>query len=364
MTLSVAPPTFPLPSRYKYDNETLDGGQGAVYICRDKLLDRRVAVKALHTMSNAPSMIKELEARAKIKSKHVVEVYEVLTAPNSIPFALVMEYISGNTLWDKSNHPKDTKERLRLLYQLACGIADIHAANVIHRDIKPQNIKIDDNGVLKIFDLGISNLDADNASTVGGAGTYIFLGPEFYGRLPLSVTRAADIYAFGVIAWHILAPIIPQCLIDLPPQNAKSAPLPPISGYSSDIGQVASLIDACLAILPAARPTAEQLKEKLRKEITQGRKRGLFAYGAQTWELQTIGKVIRLTVGSLGTLMVGYDGYDFAIKDVTGAVFVNNEPAAIGYLFPESCVLTFGDPSLRSARGFVTFNASQPAIVL
>jgi serine/threonine protein kinase len=364
MSALAAPPLFNLPKRYEYDNETIGGGQGAVYICKDKLLERRVAVKALHTISNAASLTKEIEARAKIESKHVAEIYEVIHTSSGIPFALVLEYISGVTLQEKATHPASTDARLRLLYQLACGLNDIHAANVIHRDIKPQNIKVDEGGILKIFDLGISNLDADNASTVGGAGTFVFLAPELYAVKPLPVTRAVDIYAFGVIAWHLLAPGLPQCLIDLPPQNAMSSPLPSLASYATDLGEVASLIDIALSVSAAARPSATELKDGFRRRLTQGRRRGLFTSGPEVWELQTVGKITSFTVGSLGALKVAYDGYNFVIREVTGSVLVNNAPAAVGYHFPESCVLTFGDASLGSRRAFLSFNASQPEIVL
>lgn len=364
MSSSAAPPLFSLPKRYEYDNETLGGGQGAVYICKDKLLDRLVAVKALHTMSNAASLSKEIEARAKIESKHVAEIYEVLHTSSGVPFALVLEYISGATLLEKTSHPPGTEARLRLLYQLACALGDIHAANVIHRDIKPQNIKVDDGGILKIFDLGISNLDADNASTLGGAGTLVFRAPELYAMKPLPVTRAVDIYAFGVIAWHILASALPQCLIDLPPQNVLSPALPALASLVPDLGAVAPLIDAALSVAPGARPPATEVREALRRRLTQGRRRGLFASGQQVWELQTTGKITAFTVGSLGALKVGYDGYNFVIREVTGSVFVNNTPAMVGYHFPDSCVLTFGAVALGSSRVFMSFNASQPEIVL
>ena len=104
MSSSAAPPLFSLPKRYEYDNETLGGGQGAVYICKDKLLDRLVAVKALHTMSNAASLSKEIEARAKIESKHVAEIYEVLHTSSGVPFALVLEYLNPPVSVNKATY--------------------------------------------------------------------------------------------------------------------------------------------------------------------------------------------------------------------------------------------------------------------
>jgi serine/threonine protein kinase len=354
---------FALPGRYAYDNETFAGGQGAVYICRDVNLDRRVAIKVLHTVSNAASLLKEVSARAKIKSKHVAEIYEVLLSASGKPFALILEYIYGAALDDKASIPTAVDAKLLLLYQLACGLSDIHAAGVIHRDIKPQNMKVDQAGILKIFDLGISNLDADAASTVGGAGSYVYRAPELYATAPLGVTRAADVYALGVVAWHIFGNAFPAPLLEIPPQHSRS-PLPSLQKAAPDLGSIAALVDQALKVDPKDRPSAVTIRDALQRRITRGKQRGLFAHGLQTWELSTVGKSTTLAVGVLGTIKIAYDGSGFVVREVAGAVFVNNAPAAVNDEIPDSCVLTFGDLSQGTSRRFVTFNASQPEIVL
>src|SRR5437868_6723964 len=96
---------FPLPGRYTFQNEVLAGGQGAVYVCQDSNLDRRVALKALHKVSNPTSLLKEIAARAKIKSKHVVEIYDVIAGPKGALLGIVLEYIPGKTLQEKTNIP-------------------------------------------------------------------------------------------------------------------------------------------------------------------------------------------------------------------------------------------------------------------
>src|SRR5438270_10834773 len=122
-----SPPPFPLPGRYTYENETLAGGQGAVYICRDANLDRRVAVKALHNIAHPISLLKEIAARGKIKSKHVVEIYDVIVGTQGKLLAVVLEYVPGKTLQDKANIPNDAGGRLRLLDELASALADIQS---------------------------------------------------------------------------------------------------------------------------------------------------------------------------------------------------------------------------------------------
>jgi serine/threonine-protein kinase len=341
----------------------LAGGQGAVYICRDANLDRKVAVKALHTTGSAAGLSKEIEARAKIKSKHVAEIYDVLVGATGEPLAVVLEYVPGETLQDPSALPLATDARLRLLYQLACGISEIHSANVIHRDIKPSNIKVDSSGTLKIFDLGLANLDADSASTVGAAGTLVYRAPEFYGTPPLVVTRAADIYAYGVVAWHVLFQKFPSPLLEVPPQHSGVA-LPKFSSVVSDLFEVGSILDQSLIADPLQRPSAPDIVAALRQRILRGKTRGVFTYGVTNHELSAAGNVTTLKVGALGQIEVHYDGNYFVVRACIGSVFVNNVAAVPGMRLPDSCVLTFADPGNGSTRAFIPFNSSQPQIVI
>jgi serine/threonine protein kinase len=359
-----SPPPFPLPGRYTYGNETLAGGQGAVYICRDANLDRRVAVKALHKIAHPISLLKEIATRGKIKSKHVVEIYDVIVGTKGKLLAIVLEYVPGKTLQDKANIPNDMGGRLRLLYQLACALTEIHAAGVIHRDIKPENVKVNDGGILKVFDLGIANLDADAASTVGAAGTLVYRAPELYSTPPLTVTRAADVYALGVVAWHLLAKGFPAPLLEVPPQHSGTH-LPSLDTVAkAALGSSAKVLDRTLDVDPDERPSAAEVREALAAQLNWGRQRGVFCYKQRIWELTEAGKLTSLRVGSLGTIKVAYDGLDFIVREVDKDVYINNVPVAVNVPLPGSCVLTFGEPALGAGRGFVAFNVSQPEIVL
>ena len=141
--MKVKPPLFSLPSRYEFQHEILKGGQGSVYVCRDRNLDRLVAIKALHDVSDPTALTKEINGRALIKSKHVAELYDCILDPvNAAPLALVLEYVPGVSLADQAQHPAGVEHAVRILYQICSGVADIHAAGVIHRDIKPSNILI------------------------------------------------------------------------------------------------------------------------------------------------------------------------------------------------------------------------------
>jgi serine/threonine protein kinase len=358
------PPTFPLPARYEYAGETLAGGQGKVYVCRDKNLERQVAIKALHAAINIAAMLTEIAAHSKVKSKHVVELYEVLADGSGTPYAIVLEYVPGDSLQNIAKLPPTFEGRLRVLYQIACGLEDIHDAQVIHRDIKPDNMKMDADGVLKLFDMGISNLNSTTAVTTFAAGTPVYRAPELHGPPPLPVSCAADIYAFGVVAWHVLnVGKFPGPLMEVPPQSSGVG-VPSLQTLAAELSSHAAVLDRTLKVQPTDRPTADEVRQALAELLTKGKRRGVFAYGSQTWEVTAVGNVMQISLGPRGTLEVVYNGLKFVVRAVNGSIYINNRLAAVGEELPESCVLTFGAPELGASRGFVAFNASQPEIVL
>jgi len=352
---------FSPPARYKPTGEILKGGQGDVHICNDGSLERAVAIKVFHDVSDVTALMKEIEGRAKISSKHVAELYECLYV-GSTPLALVIEYVPGESLVDVSTHPADLAGKILLLYQIACGIADIHAAGVIHRDIKPANMKVDGAGILKIFDLGISNLDASAASTVGGAGTYIYRAPEIY-NVPTVVTPAADVYAIGVIAWYLFTQKFPSALAEIPPQSSGKA-LPSLQSVVPELAPAMRVLDQTLHVNPHDRPAAATVRDLLGRYITHDRRRGVFAHHTGVYELVKMGNSTRIDIKPYGTLRVAYTDGRFVVREVTGSVFVNNAPAVVDEELPDSCVLTFGPPEAGWRRVFVPFDVSQPGIVL
>jgi serine/threonine protein kinase len=357
-----AMPVLALPARYVSLNKSLDGGQGIVHLYHDTYLERMVAVKMLHNVADYDALLKEINARGKIKSKHVAEIFDCITDGSGKPHALILEYVPGDALFENGNHPAAIDGRHLLLYQLASGLAEIHAANVIHRDIKPSNMKVDGAGVLKIFDLGIANLDAVNAYTIGGAGTLVFGAPELYSS-PTKLSAAADIYAIGVIAWKLYFDNYPAALLEVPPQTG-TAVLPAIGSVVPELGAVGLLIDRALSITPSHRPSAIEFRDTLAEKLTFGRHRGVISLSGKSHELKAPGKGTNVTYGTVGQIGVMYDGARFIVKSAQGAVFVNNVAVTIGSDIPHCCVITIGDASLKNQRAFIPFNASHPEVVL
>jgi len=122
-------------------------------LCRDAHLDRPVVVKTLQDGTDPKRILDELAALQAIRSKHVVQLYDVIRDKAGAVVAIVEEYIPGKDL-TKAPKPNTPEELLRLIYPIAEGIADVHAHKRVHRDIKRQNMKYDAEGCLKIFDFG------------------------------------------------------------------------------------------------------------------------------------------------------------------------------------------------------------------
>ena len=112
----------------------------------------------------------ELAALLKMRSKHVVQIYDLCKFPDKC-IGIIQEFIDGKDLLESFAPPTSIDSYYRQLWQIASGISDIHAVGVIHRDIKPNNMKVDPEGVIKIFDFGLARDAGPAAATVGFVGT-------------------------------------------------------------------------------------------------------------------------------------------------------------------------------------------------
>src|SRR6266478_1420176 len=212
-------PPISLPARYGKPKRVFAGGQGTVFICRDSYLDRDVAIKFLRPGGDKAALIKEVQALSSIRSKHVVQLYDVLTGESDDNVGIVLEYVPGRDL--SQFQSADVTANLSVLYQLSCGIADIHANGIIHRDVKPKNAKFDDDGIIKLFDFSLSCSD-DEAETTAVRGTRQYRAPEFFNTPPVAFTQSVDVYAFGVAAWQLSEQGLRSELRAAPPRPAPS----------------------------------------------------------------------------------------------------------------------------------------------
>lgn len=360
-----------LPPRYKaLTKSVLTGGFGAVIPLEDTFLRRVVLLKVMQDAANNAQLQNELRSLCKARSRHVVEVYDVITGDKGEIAGVILERLRGR---DFSAFHKEAATNplayLKILYQLACALRDLHAVGIIHRDLKLDNFKESAAGVVKLFDFGISSPDG-GYKTTQNKGTLTYAAPELYVS-SATITPEMDVYALGVCAWALAHPKFPMQLLERPPQTSGRAPsistvMPTTDKLSDGLHkEVIDIIDACLDPQPKNRPSADQLSSVLAMHLSRNKHRGLFVQGIEkVFELSAKQPSVILKIGTLGRLKVSYDGLRFLIAEVEGSVSINNVPAEPGHVLHEACVLGFGAASLESARQWATFFSSHPEVVL
>jgi len=197
---------------YRMERQLGRGGMGVVYLAEDTRLGRKVAVKILPKELSADSQRKErlrLEARAAAALSHpaIATVFSLEELDGRL--CLVSEYVRGDTLRTELDHgPFSLDLLVDTGIQVARGLAAAHAAGVIHRDLKPDNIIRSVQGEVKILDFGIAHLDAPGAGSsprltaVGQAvGTPGYMSPEQLDGA--DIDARADVFALGVVLYEL-----------------------------------------------------------------------------------------------------------------------------------------------------------------
>jgi hypothetical protein len=203
-----------LSGRYKLEAKLGSGGMSTVYLAIDGTLDRAVAVKVMHReMSEQPDQLErfrqEARAVAKLSHPHVVAVIDA-GEDSGHPY-IVFAYVEGETLKQRIARvgALDTQEALAYAIEIARGLTVAHGRNMVHRDIKPQNVLIDAEGRAKLTDFGISRqLEQDGMTATGRVlGTTDYVAPEQAMGHP--VDPRSDIYSLGVVLYEMLIGQVP-----------------------------------------------------------------------------------------------------------------------------------------------------------
>lgn len=350
-----------LPARYQPNGLSDSGGFGSVIYCQDKHLDRPVAIKSIKDVTEKHRLYDELNALMLLRSKHVVQVFDIVPGKNET-IGIVQEYIDGDDLW-KSPIPKSSYEDyLKTLWQIASGIADIHDKGVIHRDIKPNNMKFDGEGIVKIFDFGLSRDDDSKAVTLGYKGTPAFSAPELFNSGAVPFTKAIDIYAFGVTAIILSGSELPDELKNIPPH-----PIPSDCFFELKIilpEELATLLTKCLSLDPKERPNMATVRDHLSRQLLRDKHQALAVYSNKSNILNGSKRTVTLRLEGIGEIKIEYDGFRFYVASVSGEVFINNQTVISGEEIPGSCVVTLGNTHRANARKYITFDVSNPEVVL
>jgi serine/threonine-protein kinase len=183
------------------------GGMARVVLAEDERLRRRVAIKALHADSlddSAQRFEREARIGASLNHPNLVSVYDVVTDTESV--LIVMEYVEGKTLKEAiAEGPLSRASAISVIGGVAGALDHAHKAGIVHRDVKPANILIREDGVAKLADLGIATAAENTRITSSGIvlGTAVYMAPEqLEGERP---GPAADIYSLAAVAYEALS---------------------------------------------------------------------------------------------------------------------------------------------------------------
>jgi tetratricopeptide (TPR) repeat protein/tRNA A-37 threonylcarbamoyl transferase component Bud32 len=263
-------------SHYRLEGPLGHGGMGEVFLAWDEILERRVAIKRIRQGSTQSSDQRERfhrEARAAGRLSHsaIVQIHELILDRD----AIVMEYVHGSTLAERlETGPLPVRESLRLAREIAEGLAAAHAAGLIHRDLKAENVIITPQGQAKILDFGLVKPVAadlqDEALTRKGVllGTYHSMSPEQAGGG--QVDERSDLFSLGVLLYEMLSGIAPF-RGDNPLDTLKRViadTQSPLTKVRSDIPpEVSALVDRLLAKSRDERPHSAQEAVRALREL-------------------------------------------------------------------------------------------------
>ncbi len=243
-----------------------------VYRGYDLVLDRPVAIKVLRGQFAADASFlrrfeREAQAAARLSHPNIVSVYDV--GRDDGTRYIVMEYVPGKTLKQLilEHAPFSLDEAIHIVRQVAAALDYAHQHGLVHRDIKPQNILVDERGFVKVTDFGIAKGLTDVSLTEAGfgMGTVHYVSPEQARGEP--ATPASDIYALGVVLYEMLTGRLPfdaDNPIGLAMQHVHEAPPPPRQFNPNIPPAVEAIILRALAKDPRQRfPTAGALAQAL-----------------------------------------------------------------------------------------------------
>lgn len=190
------------------------GGMADVYLAKDIILSRTIAIKILRTsLARDPIYVtrfqREASAAAALSHKNIVEIYDV--GEDEDKYYIVMEYVPGTTLKELilKRGALHYVEAIDIMKQVVSGIAKAHQLGIVHRDLKPQNILVTDSGVAKIADFGIASMQslAQVTQTDVIMGSLHYLAPEL--ARGEKATVQSDIYALGIVFYELLRGEVP-----------------------------------------------------------------------------------------------------------------------------------------------------------
>ena len=230
--------------RYQIIKSIGEGGMANVYLAYDTILERNVAVKVLRgDLANDEKFVRRFQREAlqasSLSHPNIVEVYDV--GEDNGEYYIVMEYVEGKHLKSllKKRGKLTITEVVDIMLQVTSGLTVAHDSYIIHRDIKPQNIMILDNGLVKLTDFGIALAmnSTQLTQTNSVMGSVHYLPPE--GASGKGATLQSDIYSLGILMYELLTGKLPfrgETAVEIALKQLKE-PMPSIRKEIPDIPQ-------------------------------------------------------------------------------------------------------------------------------
>ncbi|HHV37555.1 MAG TPA: SUMF1/EgtB/PvdO family nonheme iron enzyme [Candidatus Cloacimonetes bacterium] len=196
---------------YKIEDLLGEGGMGTVYLAKDSVNDRYVAIKELNLILKADSELvkrfrNEAKLQAKLSHENIVSLYSFFEQDGR--YYMAMEYAEGRTLKEviRKTGPIPEARAISILKQVVSALKYAHDMGIIHRDIKPSNIILDDNDQIKILDFGIARVVGERGLTQTGQqiGTLAYMSPEQV-RSEKDIDGKTDVYSLGVTLFEMLS---------------------------------------------------------------------------------------------------------------------------------------------------------------
>lgn len=219
-----------LEDRYEDIKKIGEGGMGAIYRARDKILGRDVALKVIRSefTSNTEALqrfIREAQSASALQHPGITTIYDISVEE---PIYIAMELVEGGNLFKKlGGKPMDIKEFLQTALDICAALDAAHEKGIVHRDIKLENIMLTKEGKVKIADFGLASITTSPRMTQAGQvmGTPLYMPPEQIKGLPTD--NRSDIYALGITFYEMLTGKVPFSEGDIGYQHIHETPESP-----------------------------------------------------------------------------------------------------------------------------------------